>query len=73
MHGEERDVAAHYEQQLGELCSCLRQLRGQWEQYLENLDQRHVFTAYQAQVVPASGRGDLIPHVIPAFMRAVNT
>ena len=54
---EERDVAAHYEQQLGELCSCLRQLRGQWEQYLENLDQRHVFTAYQAQVVPASGRG----------------
>ena len=57
LSGEERDVAAHYEQQLGELCSCLRQLRGQWEQYLENLDQRHVFTAYQAQVVPASGRG----------------
>ena len=61
LSGEERDVAAHYEQQLGELCSCLR---SQWEQYLENLDQRHVFTAYQAQVVPASGRGDLISQEI---------
>ena len=64
LSGEERDVAEYYEQQLGELCSCLRQLRGQWEQYLENLDQRHVFTAYQAQVVPASGRGDLISQEI---------
>ena len=57
LSGEERDVTEHYEQQLGELCSCLRQLRSQWEQYLENLDQRHVFMAYQAHVVPASGRG----------------
>ena len=32
LSGEEKDVAAHYEQQLGELCSCLRQLRSQWEQ-----------------------------------------
>jgi len=44
-------------QKLGELISYLRQLRGHWEVYLDNMDQRHLSTAYHAPVVHALGRG----------------
>jgi len=57
LRNEERDVSIRYMQKLGELISYLRQLRGHWEVYLDNMDQRHLSTAYHAPVVHALGRG----------------
>ena len=57
LRNEERDVFIRYMQELGELISYLHQLRGHWEVYLDNMDQRHLSTAYHAPVVCALGRG----------------
>ena len=46
LRNEERDVSIRYTQELGEPISYLRQLRGHWEVYLDNMDQRYLSTAY---------------------------
>ena len=54
---DEREVVSRYVQQLNELISCLCQLVGLWEMYIDEMNEGNVDTAYRAPLLRLPRRG----------------